>query len=508
MLRVLGVASILLCATTPVRAETLVDAIVDAYRNSPQLQAQRAQLRALDESVIQAGAPYRLSVGVTATIGYNDRLQRSAIDPGFARFQQRSMGTSLSVGQLLSSGGRTAAQLSAAEADVLAGRERLRQAENEILYQVVDAYMAVLRDGELADIQARSVASYERQVAQARAREAEGDLTRTDIAQAEAQLLIIRAALAQTQASLEQSRSRFAALVGRNPGTLVAPPPLPGLPASIDAAYHAATQDSPLLWQAVLAEQASRHRIAAERAERNPTISAQGSYGYVNPLGFQTRDLGRTFSGGITVTMPILGQGMIGSRVRAAIANQQSAEFQVEDTRRSVAAGLLNAWNQTVTAQRQIASGEAAVAAARLALDGVRRGFAEGFRSNFELIDSEQRLLNAQVLLANARYGLYTGQALLLAQLGRLDAAALTPGAPRYDATDNLRRQKAAQVGPFVPIVRAFDQLQVSSGHSRPAPVPAIGPDVRFAPASPAAPSDGGALARGLPFPADGRSDR
>jgi len=112
------------------------------------------------------------------------------------------------------------------------------------------------------------------------------------------------------------------------------------------------------------------------------------------------------------------------------------------------------------------------------------------------------------VLLANARYGLDTGQALLLAQLGRLDAAALTPGAPRYDATDNLRRQKAAQVGPFVPIVRAFDQLQVSSGHSRPAPVPAIGPDVRFAPASPAAPSDGGALARGLPFPADGRSDR
>ena len=191
MLRVLGVASILLCATAPVRAETLVDAIVDAYRNSPQLQAQRAQLRALDESVIQAGAPYRLSVGITATIGYNDRLQRSAIDPGFAQFQQRSMGTSLSVGQLLSSGGRTAAQLSAAEADVLAGRERLRQAENEILYQVVDAYMAVLRDGELADIQARSVASYERQVAQARAREAEGDLTRTDIAQADKMMVVM-----------------------------------------------------------------------------------------------------------------------------------------------------------------------------------------------------------------------------------------------------------------------------------------------------------------------------
>ena len=508
MRRSAGLASILLCATAPAHAETLVDAIVDAYRHSPQLQAQRAQLRALDETVIQAAAPYRLNVGITATIGYNDRLQRSAIDPGFAEFEQRSMGASLSVGQLLSSGGRTAAQLSAAEADVLAGRERLRQAENDILYQVIDAYLSVRRDAELAAIQARSAASYERQVAQARAREAEGDLTRTDIAQAEAQLLIIRAALAQTQASLEQSRSRFAALVGHNPGDLAPPPPLPGLPASVDAAYHAAQQDSPVLWQAILAERASRHRIAAARAERNPTISAQGSYGYVNPLGFQTRDLGRTLSGGITLTMPIMGQGLIGSRVRAAIAVQQSAAFEVEDTRRTVDAGLLNAWNQTVTAQRQIASGEAAVDAARLALDGVRRGFAEGFRSNFELIDSEQRLLNAQVIVANARYGLYTGQALLLAQLGRLGVAALAPSAPRYDAARNLRRQKADQIGPFEPFVRAFDTIQVPSDRSRPAPVPADAPDARMPAAAPTAPGAAPGLARSLPFPTASEHER
>jgi outer membrane protein len=318
------IASTLVCATAPAHAETLVDAIVDAYRNSPQLQAQRAQLRALDETVIQAGAPYRLNAGITATLGYNDRLQRSAIDTGFAEFQQRSMGASLSVAQLLSSGGRTAAQLSAAEADVLSGRERLRQAENEILYQVVDAFMAVRRDTELSDIQSRSVKSYERQVSQARAREAEGDLTKTDIAQAEAQLLIIRAALAQTQATLEQSRSRFAALVGHNPGDLAPPPELPGLPISVDAAYDVATQESPLLWQAILAEKASRHRIAAERAERAPSISLQGSYGYVNPLGYQTRDLGRTLSGGVTVSVPLLsrhdaGPLAAGGRARRAV---------------------------------------------------------------------------------------------------------------------------------------------------------------------------------------------
>lgn len=483
MWRGIGIPALILFSTLPARAETLADAVVDAYRNNPRLQAERAELRALDESVIQAGAPYRMSAGVAATIGYNERLQRSAFLEGFSRFEQRSMGISLSVAQLLSSGGRTAAQVSAAEADVLAGRERLREAENQTLLQVVDSYLAVRRDLELVEIQSRSAESYRRQVGQSKLREAEGDLTRTDVAQAEAQLLIIEAALAQTQASLEQSRSRFAAVVGRNPGALEAPPPLPGMPKSIDLGYAIAERESPVLWQAILSERASRHRISAERAERNPTITAQGSYGYVNPLGYQVRDFGRTVSGGITVTFPLLTQGVVGSRVRSAIAQQQSAAFQVEDARRSVDAGLLNSWNQTVTAERQIASGEAAVTAARLALDGVKRAFAEGFRSNFELIDSEQRLLNAQVIVANARYGRYAGQATLLTLLGRLQAAALLSDAPRYDATADLARNKAWQFGPFEPLVRLIDGVQVPSRGSRIARVPSAPPRPRIAPA-------------------------
>jgi len=481
-----GILALLLGSTAPGSTETLADAIIDAYRNNPQLQAQRAELRALDETVIQAAAPYRTSAGVSATIGYNERLQRSSFLEGFSRFEQRSMGVALSVTQLLSSGGRTAAQISVAEADILAGRERLREAENQTLFQVIDTYMAVRRDLELVDIQSRSVDSYHRQVGQAQMREREGDLTRTDVAQAEAQLLIIEAALAQAQASLEQSRSRFAAVVGHNPGNLEVPPVLPGMPSSMELGYSLAERESPVLWQAILAERSSRRRIAAERAERHPTISAQGSYGYVNPLGYQVRDLGRTISGGITVTVPILTQGVIGSRVRAAIAQQQSAAFLIEDARRSVNAGLLNSWNQTVTADRQIASGEAAVAAARLALEGVKRAFTEGFRSNFELIDSEQRLLNAQVIVANARYGRYTGQATMLALLGRLQVGALVPKSTPYDPNADLKHNKARQFGPFEPLVAIFDRSQVPSDRSRAAPLPVPLSGARITVADPA----------------------
>ncbi len=492
------VASLLLLAgPTNASGETLADAIVDAYRSNPRLQAQRAELRALDETVIEALSPYRLGAQIAGNLNYNERRQRGISTEGFTLFEQRTIGVALTVNQLLTSGGRTAAQVSAAEADVLSGRERLRELENSTLLQVVDAYVSVRRDQQLIAIQLRAVESYDRQVRQNQSREREGDLARTDVSQAQAQLFIIRAALAQAKANLEQSRSRFATLVGRNPGALDTEPPLPGVPATAGEAQTLAADDSPVLWQAKLAEKASRHRIAAARAERNPTIAAQGSFGYVNPLGFQTRDLGSNVGGGVTFTLPILTQGVVGSRVRAAIAAQQSAGFQIEDARRSIAAGILNAWNQTVTAQEQLSAGMAAIQAAEAAATGVRRGFGEGLRSNFEVIDSEQRLLNAQVLVVNARYGQYLGQATLLAFIGRLRADALVWGVTPYDPTNNLVQQRRSQIGPYVPFVRAYDKLSVPSGRSRDAPVPAPVPTPQMLATTAAAP--GGPLASDLP---------
>ncbi|MDJ0278962.1 TolC family outer membrane protein [Sphingomonas sp. 2R-10] len=487
----------LLLIGSPASGESLADAIVDAYRSNPRLQAQRAELRALDETVIEALSPYRLGAQINGNLNYNERRQRGISTEGFTVFEQRTVGVALTVNQLLTSGGRTAAQFSAAEADVLSGRERLRELENSTLLEVIDAYVSVRRDQQLIAIQMRAVENYERQVTQNRSREREGDLSRTDVSQAQAQLFLIRAGLAQARANLEQSRSRFATLVGRNPGPLDAEPPLPGVPVASDEAQRLAADDSPVLWQARLAEKASRHRIAAARAERNPTLAAQGSFGYVNPLGFERRDLGRNIGGGITFTMPILTQGVVGSRVRAAIAAQQSAGFQIEDTRRNIAAGVLNAWNQSVTAQEQLRTGLSAIEAAEAAASGVRRGFREGFRSNFEVIDSEQRLLNAQILVVNARYGQYLGQATLLAFIGRLRADALVDAVTPYDPTKNLARQRRSQIGPFVPVLHAYDRLSVPSGRSRDAPVILPVPSPQVLPATP--PPLTGPLANGLP---------
>ena len=479
--------------------DTLGQAIADAYANNPRLQAQRAQLRGLDESVIQAASPYRLNLGVIGTLNYQESLGLDvAGDP--TRFKTRNFGASLTASQILLNGGRTAAQVSAAEADVLSGRERLRELENFTLLELVDSYVSVRRDQEVVVIQERSVASYTRQVDQARARERGGDLTRTDIAQAQAQLGIVRASLAQARASLEQSRARFAVVVGRNPGTLAPEPALPGLPISVDRAYQVADQESPTLWQAILNQRSARERIAAERAERRPQLTAEGRFGYSTVNTLNGNDLTRNLAGGVTLRVPILAQGIIGSRIREAIASEQRLGFVVEDTRRQVNQQLQNSWNQSIAARDQLAAAEEGVVAAEAALTGVRRGFAEGFRSNFEVLDSEQRLLNAQLIVASARYARYAGQASLLAYLGRLEAAALEQSVQRYDAQENLEKQRRRQIGPFQLLLEPLDKLQKPGRDSRPSPVvPTVqGAVVRDA----AVPAPEGPLSRAIPVDA------
>ena len=472
-------------------------AIADAYRANPELEAQRAQLRGQDEDVIRAAAPYRLNLSLNSTINYREQRQRNVLDD-FAPVELRSLGASLSASQILFNGGRTAAQVSAAEASVLSARERLREVENLILLEVVDSYVSIRRDTEIINIQTRSVDSYTRQVQQAEARERGGDLTRTDIAQARAQLEIVRAQLAQARANLQTSRARFTSVVGRVPGVLIEEAPLPGLPPSLDMAFMTAERESPALWQALMNERSAKAQVAAARAERAPVVSLSGSYGYNNPSSYRIGDLGRNIVGSATFSMPILSGGIIGSRVRAAVAGQQQQEFLVEATRRSVQTTVQNSWNQAVVARDQLGSGEIAVRAAEEALQGVRRGFGEGFRSNFEVIDSEQRLLNAQLLVANARYSRYSSQARLLAVLGQLQAPLIDQAIITYDERENLRRRRNQQFGPFQFFLQAFDKLFELRGDTKPAPIIPPAADARVRPAQ--VPPPEGPLGTAIPI--------
>ena len=462
------------------RAETLADAIALAYQSNPTLQAQRASQRALDETYVQAEAGYRPTATLQATAGV-DTTNLSAFQnvpsqhfPG----QTQTSSAVITITQPIYTGGRVSSQVSAAEASVLAGREALRQSEQSVLQNVIQAYVDVRRDQENQAIAQENVALLKRQLDEAQARFEVGEITRTDVAQTQASVAAAQAQLSVAQAQLANSRAGYAAVVGRNPGTLAPEPSLASLlPAGVDQAFDAAEHNNPQIRQADYTEQASAARVAAAKAQTRPTFGLQaalgyggGTFGSGSPFVNYSHDVSAT----AVANFPLFTGGLTSSQIRQAAENDNVDRIGIEATRRQVLLLVSEAWNQLLGARASLAANEVQVRAANIAFEGTRQEAQVGLRTTLDVLITEQNLSNAQLALVNSRHDEYVAAAILLAAMGSLIAENLIAGTPLYDPRENFDRVRHAYGwAPWTPAVAAIDRLGAPTIVERPAPVAA-----------------------------------
>ena len=420
-------------------AETMAEAIAMAYASNPTLQAQRAQLRALDENWYQARAGYRPTLSVSGRATWTETTI-----PGtrpLADVESNSGSAILSLTQPVYSGGRVASAVSAAEADSLSGREGLRRVEAQVLGQVIQSYVDVRRDLEALRIRQTNVAVLQRQLDESRARFEVGEITRTDVAQSEARLAAAVALLNSAQATLATSRASYEAVVGQAPGNLAPEPPIGSLlPASVEQAWDLAESGSPVVRAAEYAEQASRARIAGARAEQMPTVALQGQLGYsglASPL--HTDAYSRALSGSAVVTVPIFSGGQTLSRIRAATERNTVDRLGVENARRTVRQTITQSWSALQAARSNIEATDKQVRAARIAAEGVVQEQRVGLRTTIDVLNAEQELRAAELAQVSARRDEYVAAAGVLSQVGRLQVGYLVPEVPRYDPSANFR---------------------------------------------------------------------
>ena len=442
-------------------AETLADAIALAYQTNPTLQGQRASQRALDESVVQARTGLRPQISASADV--------SAFDGEANGDAGRGSGAGLSISQPIYTGGRVSSQITAAQADVLTGQEGLRSVEASVIQAVITAYVDVRRDQERLRISQDNVAVLQRQLDEARARFEVGEITRTDVAQAEARFAASRASLASAQAQLAISRASYAAVVGQNPGDLEPEPSLETLlPTAVENAFDAAEQNNSQILGAQYAERASAARVATARSSRLPSITATGSVGYdasasaVSPLFSNNAfgDYGRSVSGRVGVSVPLFTGGLISSQVRAAQERNNADRQAIEETRRSVLRTVSQAWNSLIGARANLTANEEQVRAARIAFEGVRQEAQVGLRTTLDVLNAEQELRNAELSLVTARHDEYVAAAVLLSAMGKLEAKYLTPDVTQYDVTAN-GKAFSHKIGwtPWEPVLVLIDSI-------------------------------------------------
>ncbi len=435
------------------RAETLADAVALAYQSNPAILAQRAQVRALNETYVQARSNWgpRVSVDVNAE-GEDLRMQAQT-------YKGRGTGANLTVTQPLFTGGRVSAAVEAAEGDVRSARERLRQAEADLLQRVVTAYVSVRRDQGISTVAHQTVTVLQQQLEETRAKVDVRENTRTDLAQAEARLAAAQAQAFNADAQLASSRALYLNAVGQNPGALAPEPDLGGLPASVDQAFDAAEAENPTLLAAKYTELASRARVQQARAQNAPSVDLRvqaGSNPYA-PYLAQIRQ--ESVLAQATVSQPLFTAGLNGSQIRRALETNNSDRLTIDATRRNVIQTVSQQWSQLAAARSSLAADQANVTAAETAFFGMRQEERFGLRSTIELLNTQQELTSAQIGLLRDRYAEYVSRAAVLNVMGRLTVELLAPGVKSYDPAPDFDRVKNKGALPTEQVVRALDAI-------------------------------------------------
>lgn len=481
----LGVLVLAGGAASAAWADSLTDALTLAYQTNPTLQAQRAQQRATDETYVQARAGYRPTANLQASGNWEwQRFNSCSIlfgcysAPGQAFNQNyNDLSSAVTVTQPIFNGGRTTAQVKGAEATVLAGREQLRQTEGQVMLSVIQAYEDVRRDEQALDIRKDNVGVLQRQVNETRARFEVGEVTRTDVAQSEAQLAAAQATLSSAQATLASDRAAYAAVVGQNPAKLDAEPPFKIFPKSIDEAFDTVEQNNPAIRMADYAEQAAAAQVEQAKAGRMPTLSVQGSYGYEQPISpWAPSQNVRTGQVSVVLNQPLFAGGQIQSQIRQYMEEENADRIQLEQARRVAIQNVSQAWNALLAARANIVADEEQVRAAQVAFEGTRAEQQVGLRTTLEVLTAQQVLEEAQLSLIGARHDEYVGSATVLNVMGLLEARLLLPGVAIEPGGHSFRELDHATG--YVPgideAVSALDSI--GSGKVKAAPPPADAP--------------------------------
>lgn len=427
------------------REQTLRDALVRTYQTNPTLMAERQGLRQQDEAVDIARAAGRPRVDSNAAIN-RDIYSRHVIGGN---------GSDLSVGVTASmplySGGRVRNSVTAANIRVEAGRADLRATEGDIFTEAVGAYMDVIRDRSIVQLNQNQVRVLETNLQATRDRFEVGDLTRTDVAQSDARLALARSNLAIAQGRLRASEENYRRVIGENPEDLQPPNPLPTLPGTDDQAEQIALGNNADLAAIAARGRAAGYDVRVAQGARLPTITANSTTSYFDRLGTGVAGgnaAGLTFdntassSVGLSLTMPLYQGGGPGARVRQAEAVRGELLEQAVAVERLVISNTRAAFATYRAALQAIESNEIAVAANTLALEGTRAEQTVGTRNVLDVLNAEQELLNSQVLLVTARRDAYVAGFQLLNVMGQAEAKDLNLDGigPLYDPQVNYNR--------------------------------------------------------------------
>jgi outer membrane protein len=424
-------------------AETLADALSGAYHNNSTLEAERARQRGTDELVPQALSGWRPTITAQGSIGHD--LSNGTNSFGITNYSATNpRSLSIQLSQPIFRGFKTVEGTAQAEANVKAGRQQLLSVEQTTLFNAVQAYMNVIQAREVLGLRRKNVKVLQSQLNASDSRFKAGELTRTDVAQSRATLSGAQGQVALAIANVQAAEANYKAVIGRAPGKL-AMPKMASRPKSLQSAYRIAQETNPNILAAAQVQLAAEHNVNVIGGDLLPSINLQASASVSAEQSGPNSSATNALVQGV-ITVPIYEAGRVYSGVRQAKETANQNRIQVISAVRSVRESVVNAWNTIISTGQNLAATRAQVAAANLALDGVRQEYQVGSRSTIDVLNAQQLLVNAQISVVAARHDQLVASYQLLGAMGHLTSGHLGING-RYDVKEHYNDVRNKWIG-------------------------------------------------------------
>ena len=439
-------------------ADTIDAALVRAYQNNPQLNAQRALVRATDENVPQALSGYRPRVAVTASAGsqYTDtNTTAGGSATQIVRTETHGVNAPRAVGatatQTLYNGQITANRTRLAESQVSGAREALRFLEQSVLLSAATIYMDYLRDAAIVEVQRSNTRVLEQTLKQTRDRFNVGEVTRTDVAQSEAQLAAGKTQQLAAEATLNTTRANFRRIIGNEPVALAPGSPVDRyLPATLPSAVELSLIENPNVTSAMFGIDVNYLQVKVNEGALLPTVTAQVS---VQQSYEQTLTTFRSFGASAIaqLSIPVYQGGAEYALIRQSKESLAQQRLNLEQTRDQTRANTVTAWGQLVAGKAQVSSAQAQVTASEIALNGVREEAKAGQRTTLDVLNAQQALVNARVALVTAQHDRVVASYAVLNSIGRLSPQVLSLATATYDPSVHYQQVRDSWYGVRTP---------------------------------------------------------
>jgi len=443
---------------SPALADTIEAALVRAYQINPQLNAQRASVRSTDENVPQALSGYRPRVAITGSAGYqytDTNLTSGGSPTAIVRTEVHGANAPRSIGatvtQTLFNGQQTANRTRAAESQVSGAREALRVLEQSVLLSAATIYMDYLRDAAIVEVQRSNVRVLEQTLKQTRDRFNVGEVTRTDVAQSEAQLAAGKTQLLTAEANLVTTRSNFRRIIGNEPEQLAPGSPVDRyLPGTLPGAVELGLTENPNVTAAMFGIDVNYLQVKVNEGALLPTVTLQAS---VQQSYEQQMTVFRTFGAAAIaqVSVPVFQGGAEYALIRQSKETLAQQRLNLEQVRDQARANVATAWGQLVAGKAQVASAQSQVAASEIALNGVREEAKAGQRTTLDVLNAQQALVNARVALVTAQHDRVVASYSVLNTIGRLSPQVLNLATTVYDPSVHYHQVRDSWMGVRTP---------------------------------------------------------